>query len=217
MNNHLHFQTRPEVVIFDCDGVLFDSRKANQFYYNHLLEQFGRPPMTESELSYVHMHTAGEAITYLFGDNHLRDAVLAYSQTLDYTPFIRLMEMEPGLIDLLIAIRPGIRTAVSTNRSTTIGPVLKLFALDSHFDLVVGSLDVTRPKPDPESVYKILNFFKVRPEQCLYIGDSEVDLQTAKGAGVPFGAYKNVSLPAALHIQEFSELKKCLLETTKKV
>ena len=76
MNNPLKFPARPEVIIFDCDGVLFDSRKANQSFYNHLLEHFGKPPMTEADLSYVHMHTAGESITYLFGDNHLRDAVL---------------------------------------------------------------------------------------------------------------------------------------------
>jgi phosphoglycolate phosphatase len=200
--------TRPEVIIFDCDGVLFDSRKANQAYYNHLLNHFGKPPMSESDLTYVHMHTAGESITFLFGENQLRDAVLAYTQTLDYTPFIRLMDMEPGLIDLLEYLRPGIKTAVSTNRSTTIGQVLKTFALDPYFDLVISSLDVDRPKPDPESVIKIMDFFNAGPEQCLYIGDSEVDAQTAGRAGVAFVAYKNLSLPAALHIQGFSELKK---------
>jgi HAD superfamily hydrolase (TIGR01549 family) len=198
------------VIIFDCDGVLFDSRKANQSFYNHLLEQFGKPLMAESDLNYVHMHTAGESITYLFGDNHLRDAVLLYGQALDYLPFIRLMEMEPGLIDLIDAIRPGIKTAISTNRSTTIGQVLKTFALESYFDLVISSLDVTHPKPNPESVFKILNFFQVGPEQCLYIGDSDVDAQTAAGAGVPFAAYKNTSLPANLYIEAFSELKRCL-------
>jgi phosphoglycolate phosphatase len=206
MNKSLSFQRRPEVIIFDCDGVLFDSRKANQSFYNHLLEHFGKPLMNEADLSYVHMHTAGESITYLFGDNHLRDAALSYSQTLDYSPFIRQMEMEPGLIDFLKTIRPGVKTAISTNRSTTIGQVLKTFALDCYFDLVISSLDVSRPKPDPESVLKILDYFQVSPEQCLYIGDSEVDVQTAGGAGVPFVAFRNNSLAVNLHVQGFSEL-----------
>ena len=210
MDNPLNFPLRPEVIIFDCDGVLFDSRKANQSYYNHLLEQFDKPLMTPSDLDYVHMHTAGESINYLFRNNHLREAVLRYSQTLDYSPFIQLMEIEPGLIEFLETIRPGIKTAVSTNRSTTIGQVLKTFAVDSFFDLVISSLDVTRPKPDPESVLKILDFFQRGPEQCLYIGDSEIDAQTAGAAGVPFVAYKNVSLAADLHVQGFSELKEYL-------
>ncbi len=207
MDRSLDFKRQPEVIIFDCDGVLFDSRKANQSFYNHLLEHFGKPLMTEADLSYVHMHTAGESIAYLFGDNYLRDAVLAYSQTVAYTPFIEQMEMEPGLIDFLKTIRPRIKTAISTNRSTTIGQVLKTFALDCYFDLVISSLDVSRPKPDPESVLKILDYFRVSPEQCLYIGDSEVDVQTAGGAGVPFVAFRNASLAADLHVQGFSELK----------
>ena len=207
MNKFLKSLTRPDVIIFDCDGVLFDSRRANQSYYNHLLEHFGRPLMTEADLSYVHMHTASESITFLFKENDLRDRVLTYTRTLDYTPFIRQMELEPGLIDFLETIRPGIKTAISTNRSTTIGQVLKTFALDSYFDLVISSLDVSRPKPDPESVLKIIDFFQVHPEKCLYIGDSEVDVQTAGRAGIPFVAFKNAALEADLHVQEFSELK----------
>lgn len=105
--------TRPQVIIFDCDGVLFDSRKANQSFYNHLLEHFGKPSLTEGDLTYVHMHTAGESIRYLFRDDHTREAVLAYNQTLDYTPFIRLMEMETGLIEFLDYIRPVAKTAIS--------------------------------------------------------------------------------------------------------
>ncbi len=210
MNKPLNFPRRPKVVIFDCDGVLFDSRKANQYFYNHLLEHFGKPLMTEADLNYVHMHTAGESITFLFRDNPILDAVLDYSRHLDYSPFIQLMEIEPGLIDLLETLRPEIKTAVSTNRSTTIGQVLRTFSIDSYFDLVVSSLDVTRPKPDPESVFKILDFFQVQPEQCIYIGDSEIDAQTAGGAGVPFVAYKNSSLPSNFHVEGFSELKGCL-------
>lgn len=207
MNRLQDLLKQPEVIIFDCDGVLFDSRKANQSYYNHLLAHFGRPLMTEDDLSYVHMHTASESINYLFGDNHLRDMVLTYARDLDYSPFIRLMEMEPGLIDFLETIRPGIKTAISTNRSTTISQVLKTFALDSYFDLVISSLDVARPKPDPESVLTIMKFFRIGPEKCLYIGDSEVDAQTAGGAGVPFVAFRNAALAADLHIRGFSELK----------
>jgi len=199
---------RPQVIIFDCDGVLFDSRKANQSFYNHLLEHFGKSPLTEADLTYVHMHTAGESIHYLFRDDHTRDAVLDYNRILDYSSFIHLMEMETGLVEFLDYIRPVARTAISTNRSTTIGQVLKTFDLGPYFDLVVSSLDVSQPKPDPESVFKILDYFKVTPDQCWYIGDSEVDAQTAGRAGVPFVAYKNSSLKADFHVQGFSELKR---------
>ncbi len=208
-------QTPLSLVIFDCDGVLFDSRRANQFFYNHLLTHFGALPLTKKGLNYVHTHTVTESIEFLFQDEAVRDQVHVYRENLDYTPFMRLMDMEPGLTDFLDFIRQGARTAISTNRTNTIGQVLKMFALDHYFDLVVSALDVSRPKPDPESVFKILDYFGVKPDSCLFIGDSEVDAQTASRAGVPLVAYKNESLTAALHVRGFSELKEYLKRTRK--
>jgi phosphoglycolate phosphatase len=195
-----------EVFIFDCDGVLFDSRKANQFFYNHLLNHFGKSEMTEKELDFVHMHTINEAIDYLFEQESDRKKVQDYRQNLDYRPFFEKMEMEPGLIPFLEFIRPWAKTAISTNRTNTIGPVLNVFGLAGYFNMVVSALDVRNPKPDPESIYKIMDRFKVGPKSCLFIGDSEVDSQTAHNAGVPLVAYKNKKLSAYLHVQSFSEL-----------
>jgi phosphoglycolate phosphatase len=195
-----------QVIIFDCDGVLFDSRKANQSFYNYLLHHFGRSEMTEEELNYVHMHTVNESVDYLFEKDSDRRQVHQLRQTLDYTPFIQSMEIEPGLIPFLEYIRSWAKTAISTNRTNTIGPVLKVFGLTGYFDMVVSALDVCRPKPDPESVYKIMDRFKIKPECCLFIGDSEVDAQTAANAGVPLVAYKNTNLSATLHVQDYEEL-----------
>jgi phosphoglycolate phosphatase len=195
-----------QVVIFDCDGVLFNSRSANQFFYNHLRNQFGKPDMNEEELNYVHMHTVSESVNYLFAGESERQKVHDYRQTYDYTPVIQKMEMEPGLIPFLEYIRSWAKTAVATNRTNTIGAVLELFDLTDYFDMVVSALDVARPKPDPESMQKIMNRFMVGPKDCLFIGDSEVDAQTALNAGVSLVAYKNDRLPARLHVQDYDEL-----------
>jgi phosphoglycolate phosphatase len=121
-----------------------------------------------------------------------------------------MMDMEPGLVDFLDFIRPWAKTAISTNRTTTIDQVLNMFALDPYFDLVISALDVEHPKPDPESVFKIMAHFEVEPECCLYIGDSEIDAQTALRAGVPLVAYKNEALTAEHHVRGFSELKELI-------
>ena len=44
-------------LVFDCDGVLFDTRDVNRFYYNHILEKLGLAPMTAEEEDYSFMHT----------------------------------------------------------------------------------------------------------------------------------------------------------------
>jgi len=52
-------------VVFDCDGVMFDSRQANINFYNHLLAHFGLPLLREEQVAYIHMATADESIRYV--------------------------------------------------------------------------------------------------------------------------------------------------------
>jgi len=193
-------------VIFDCDGVMFDSRQANINYYNSVRTHFNLPPMTEDEVSFVHMHTADEAIRHIFRDMPFVEQALAYRKQMEYTPFIKHMSVEPGLKELLERLKPQYRLAVATNRSDTIGKVLQSNGLTEFFDIVVSSLDVQNPKPHPESIYKILDFFNLSKDQCLYVGDSLVDWQTAKAADVPFVAYQNEDLETPLKITGLLEI-----------
>jgi len=187
-----------KVIIFDCDGVLFDSKEANIAFYNQILFQFHLPPLTEAEVEYVHVSTAEEALRYLLSRRDPRDAeeVLAHRPRVDYTPFIHLMQMEPHLREFLSALPRRIKRAISTNRSYTIGDVLRMHGLEGEFDLVVSALDVKNPKPDPESALKILRHFAIAPSEALFVGDSTTDQQSAQGAHIPFIAYKNPALQA---------------------
>jgi len=55
-----------KLVVLDCDGVMFDSREANRAYYGHLRGHFGRPPLTEAEVAFVHAHPAPESVPFIF-------------------------------------------------------------------------------------------------------------------------------------------------------
>jgi len=202
----LIFEERPmkniRAVIFDCDGVMFDSRQSNISYYNHLLDHFGLPPMDEARVSFVHAHTARDSIRRIFEGTGLFEKALSYARNLDYSPFLREMIMDSGLLDLLRLLKPNRGLAVATNRSTTIQSVLETFGLSPYFDIVVSSLDVQNPKPDPESLFKILDFFGITPPEAVYVGDSMVDYETARAAGVPLIAYRNPGLPTDLHAEQ---------------
>ena len=196
-----------KLVIFDCDGVMFDSRGANEAYYNHILIHFGKSRMKGEEADYVHMHTADQSVAYLFRDDPRVEQALAYRHQISYLPFIPNMRMEPYLKAFLEYLRPGHKTAISTNRSDTMHRVLVDHGLEGYFDLVVSSLDVTRPKPDPESLLKILGHFDLFPHEAIYIGDSEIDELAAKAAGIPLVAYKNSRLSAAFAVEHFKEIE----------
>jgi phosphoglycolate phosphatase-like HAD superfamily hydrolase len=199
-----------QVVAFDCDGVLFDTLEANRHYYNHILQHFGRPAMNGEQLRFVHAHTIHQALELLFEDDDQRQAAYDFRKTIDYGGFLKHLRMEPGLVGLLDWMRGKFHTAIATNRTDTMRPLLREFGLAERFDLVVTSLDVERPKPFPDPLFKILAHFKARPHQALFVGDSDVDANTARAAAVPFVAYRNLSLPADHHIDGLEDLKSIL-------
>jgi phosphoglycolate phosphatase len=200
-----------KVVAFDCDGVMFDSVKANTSYYNHILEHFGLPVMTPEQFVYANMHTSEKVLAHLFDDPEMRDAALVYRGRMSYRPFVREMEIEPYLKPLLQALRPRYKTAIATNRTDSIGWVIRDHGLEGLFDFVVSALDVRFPKPDPEPLQKIMMHFQIAPHEALYVGDSELDETAAKKAGIPLVAYNNPALNAAHHIRNLKELEVMLV------
>ena len=198
------------MIIFDCDGVMFDSQQANINFYNHILSHFGLPPLTDKDVEFVHMHTAVESLHYIFRGTPYVAKAQEYRLKLDYVPFIKDMVMEPGLKEVLNILKPNYRLAVATNRSNTIEKVLAINGLSHYFDIVVSSLDVENPKPHPEPIFKILNFFQIEPQECLYVGDSEVDFTVCQASGVPFIAYRNKSLKADYYIDNLLDILKIL-------
>ena len=90
-------------VIFDCDGVLFESRRANLAYYNAILFHFNLPPVDENDRAKVmtcHTAASPEVFEVLLGKESVESA-LEVAATLHYKQFIPWMDPEPGLIDVL--------------------------------------------------------------------------------------------------------------------
>ncbi len=195
-----------KAVIFDCDGVMFNTNRANEAYYNQVLAHFDRPLLTPEQFKYCHMHTGDEAMRYLFDGTGLAEAAQTYRLQMGYSQFIQLMEIEPHLIPLLKSLRPEIKTAVGTNRADTMEEVMRVHGLNDVFDLVVTSRDVPTPKPAPDILNRILTHFALIPGQALYIGDSVVDEQAAAAAGIPFVAYGDPDLKAAHHVESLDEI-----------
>lgn len=199
------------VVAFDCDGVMFDSSDANRAYYNDILRHMGKTEMTPAQFAYTHMHAVQESMAHLFPDPAERELAHRYRIVMKYDKFIPCMQMEPYLKPLLRNLKPRFKTAVATNRTDTMHRVLSDHGLEGCFDLVVSAADVRRPKPDPEPLLKILEYFKVSPREAIYVGDSEVDQLAATAAGIPLVAYKNRSLAADFHVEDMKALEGLLL------
>jgi phosphoglycolate phosphatase len=139
------------------------------------------------------MHTVFEAIHFIFkNDETLERKALESLRRIDPQEYIPYLKMEPNLLQTLTTLKEkGIFRAINTNRSTSMKYVMDWFDLWPYFDLVITALDVKSPKPHPESIEKIMETFHVERGETIFVGDSEIDEQTAESAGVKFIAYKN--------------------------
>jgi phosphoglycolate phosphatase len=195
-----------KAIIYDCDGVLIDSRASNEAYYNHILEHFGKPPLTGKHRQAIQFLTAREIMALIFDNTDLRAEALVFEKTLDNDRFIPLVRVEPNTREALKHLRQKYITAIATNRGKSLRPLLVYHGLDALFVMVVTSYDVKIPKPDPECLNIILRKFHLMPEEAFYIGDNEIDQVLCERAGVPFIAYKNPSLRALYHITNHLDL-----------
>lgn len=197
-------------LIFDCDGVIVDSRDANIGYYNRLLAEFGRPPMPESCAAYVQMASVEQAFELLFTPAE-RDLLPAVIERIPYRAVsLPLLRLEAGARELLCRLRErGVRLAMHTNRGSGVWDVLDMFSLRDFFDPVM-TVEVVAPKPDPAGVRRILADWGCRGSVVGFVGDSATDAGAAGGAGVPLVAYRNAALAAAVHVDDFTRLREAL-------
>ena len=199
-------------VIFDCDGVMIDSRESNNIFYNRVLEHFNLQPMTPQQEEYCFMATAMQALLHIvpprFHDQieYVTRDVVNYRR--DILPMLRL---QPGFIDFIGDLRDRrVRMAVHTNRRFEgIQTVLDIFGLPTYFDPVVAA-DTAAPKPSPEGTRRICSAWGVSPETVLFVGDSEHDKEAARGAGVVFAAFSSGPLRGQITVSDYAGLHAAL-------
>ncbi len=196
-----------KAVVFDCDGVLFDTALANRKFYDEVLATFDKPRLTDVQFVNVHMMTVTAAILYLFPEREETKEVFACLKQIGYAKFIPYMRMEEGLVRLLSILKEkGLIRGIATNRTNTMEQVLKDNNIESYFEMVVTSADVVNPKPDPEQLLKIMEAFHLDPQEVIFIGDSEYDLRAARSAGTWFVAFKQPKLEADIHVDAMADI-----------
>ena len=176
-------------VVFDLDGTLIDSRRDLADSANAMLAGYGAGPLGESVVA--SMVGSGAAtlvkrvITAVGVDAPLDEALArflsAYDQRL--THHTRPYEGIPALLGELQAT--GIAMAVLTNKPLEQSVrILDAFDLSRHFQWVVGGDGPWPRKPAPDGMQFLMQQAGAEPAETVLVGDSTVDLQTSRNAGV---------------------------------
>lgn len=92
----------------------------------------------------------------------------------------------PGIMELLARLsKRGFRLAIVSNKPDAAVKELWRAWFDTLIDIAIGESDRMPKKPDPAMVHAALTEMCTEPSRCAYVGDSEVDVQTARNAGMP--------------------------------
>lgn len=199
-------------VIFDCDGVIVDSRESNAVFYNRVLEHFNLPPMTPEQEKFCFMATAMQALLHIVPPHLHTQISYVTSEVVNYhRDIMPMLRLQPGFVDFIDYLRDKqVRMAVHTNRRLEgIQTVLDIFGLPSYFDPVVAA-DTAAPKPSPEGALRICATWQTPPETVLFVGDSEHDKETAQGAGVVFAAFNGGALRGQITATDYPGLREAL-------
>lgn len=193
-------------VIFDLDGVVFDSLHCNIMLYNHILEQVGLPPTAEQSSEVIHRESLERSLEHFMGKGEKFQRAMEYWRDLDATPFIEELRLFPLVRETLERLRRNLRTAVATNRQRTTSAALDHFGLSDLFDLVVTPVDAGAPKPDPRVMDHTLAGLGLERDQVVYVGDSSIDEALCLASNVRLVAYRGPELQAWAHVQEHDEI-----------
>ena len=173
-------------LLFDFDGTLADSYAAITASVNHVRQVHGLAPLPEEKIR----HLVGHGLQQLMADvipggDPEADAKLYRT----HHPSIMLTHTHllPGVAEALAQLHQrGIKMAVCSNKpSSFTRPLLDYLKIAPYFDATLGPEDAGNPKPDPTMIRVALERLGVPTEEALYIGDMEVDIETARRAGVP--------------------------------
>jgi HAD superfamily hydrolase (TIGR01509 family) len=197
-------------VVFDCDGVLIDSRMANMAYYNRIREVGGFGPLSPDEEEYAHMHSVRETLIRIF-PREVHGRLGEFAGKVDYErEILPMVHLDPGLHACLDSLKAlGLRLAIFTNRGGGMDAVLDSFKLRPYFEIVMTVAEV-RAKPAPDGLLHIAESWKRPPEDVIFVGDSLLDAMAAEAAGVCFLAYRNPGLEARGHVDSFAALELAL-------
>lgn len=203
-------------IIFDLDGTLIDSKMDLIHSVNAMLKETGRPELAAARISGYIGHGAHQLISRAMGgtanEEELKRALQFF---LEYYEEHKMDNTRayPGVAETLEQIKE-LPLAVLTNKPVRISVrILKSLGLAQYFRAIYGGNSFESKKPDPLGANKLLQEFAVPASEAMILGDSEVDVQTARNAGTiaaavnyGFGVHDRTKYPADLYLDRFADL-----------
>lgn len=177
-----------KLVIFDLDGTILNTIKDLTNSVNYVLKHYNMPLKKEEEIKYYlgygPKYLLEKAFNKTFSEKEYQAVYSLYDNyyskhQLDFT------KAYDGIDIVLKDLKEsGYLIAVCSNKQESAVKELMTTLFPNTFDIVMGTSSKFLPKPEPDMVLNILDELEVKKENTIYIGDTQVDMQTAINAKI---------------------------------
>lgn len=177
----------PQLLIFDLDGTLVDSRADLTASINHMRSCFGLPTLSLEVVSgYIGSGVRDLVERSLHGADVDFEAALLINKKYYYSHLTIHTRTYPGVSEGIPTLEnAGHQLALVTNKPGEASrTIMKYFDLDGCFTSIIGGGDVENLKPEPDGVFKSLDISGLDVSRAWMIGDHHTDLAAAKNAGI---------------------------------
>jgi len=175
-------------IIFDLDGTLVDTLQDLTTAMNVALQEFHLPQCSAEECRLMIGNALPMFARRAVGpeNQHLADRVAASMRDYYIDNCLTETRVYEGLKGVIDEMRHRhIYLAVLTNKDQHVATkIVEFYFGKGTFDPIVGAAKGRLNKPNPQSTLEIINAMRASPDQILFIGDSDVDIETARAAGV---------------------------------
>jgi phosphoglycolate phosphatase len=203
-------------LIFDLDGTLIDSKLDLALAVNAALEEMGRAELPhETIFSYVGQGAPNLIARALGEGANEEECLRGLEFFIKYYSVHKLdnTSVYPGVRETLDTLK-GMPMAILTNKPVGASRgIVEGLGLTGHFQFIYGGNSFERKKPDPMGVESIMREFGAAPAQVMFVGDSEIDVLTARNAGTwvcgvtyGFGSHLLAEYPPDLLVDNLTEL-----------
>ena len=178
-----------KAVIFDMDGTVVDTLQYIAYFANKALEKYALPTIpTETYKILIGngiKNLVHKMIECVGGTPEQETAVYAEYKEDYENNFLYLAEPYAGVMKMLEDLRSaGIRTGILSNKPDSTTKKISAALFGNLIDTTYGGREGIPLKPDPQALIALLEEWDLRPEDCLYVGDTGTDMLVGKAAGM---------------------------------
>lgn len=175
-----------DLIIFDFDGTLVDSKNDIVTSVNEMLEKIGLPRRTPSQIQDFIGSGVKKLVQDALGKNNRQDpdkAVDIYKDIYRRHMFDTTVLYE-GAVETLKYFKNAKKAIISNKSIEFIKMSLGRFGISSYFAEVLGGDHDRERKPSPQPIIKMLQDFKIKPQRAVIAGDSALDIEAGANAGI---------------------------------